>query len=111
MNAWCTAAPLWRIAIYFKYDRLEMNEDENARKMCLHIDRSFRAVVGNDSVEMARRWAQSIAETVGISPYRIKNPVVATGKLPVFVDYSYPLVNFNLLIIQLSQNVFILKCS
>ncbi|VDK55385.1 unnamed protein product [Gongylonema pulchrum] len=56
-----------------------MRKDENARKMCLHISSSYASVVGNDVTGTARRWAQSIADTVGISQYRIKNPVIAPG--------------------------------
>lgn len=48
--------------------------------MTLRINRSFREVVGNDSVKFAQLWITKLAENMQISKYRFKNPVIIIGK-------------------------------
>ncbi|KAI6191662.1 Endoribonuclease [Aphelenchoides bicaudatus] len=56
-----------------------LTNDGNARRVALRIDRSFKDLVGNDSVILAQSWISNIANNMRISPYRFKSPVLATG--------------------------------
>lgn len=59
--------------------RLDLTNDGNARRIVLRIDRSFKDLVGNDSIMLARSWISTLAANMRLSSYRFKNPVVAIG--------------------------------
>ncbi|XGW32542.1 hypothetical protein V3C99_017247 [Haemonchus contortus] len=63
----------------FDVVKRNLSGDGNARKVIITIDRSYQAVVGNESTTLAAKWCESIASMLRVSHYRFKNARIFIG--------------------------------